>query len=189
MFGNNEIAKKALRRIEEIKKSKIIRRRQRSVAGISLCMCVVMSAIVIFLTKPPVLYTLVDDEEIPLSKPLLPDDGAVFYVEGEEESRQGYIIPGYDNVVVFADTSEAEIVLFNPDGNPCRFVFEIALADTEETLYTSGLVAPSMCIEKITLARPLAKGEYKGVLIIRAYEMESLVEINGARVGLDLIVQ
>lgn len=57
-------------------------------------------------------------------------------------NRKGIRIPGYPSITVPADTTDIEMNLENPAGNPCYFTFELVLKDTNETLYTSKMVEP-----------------------------------------------
>lgn len=191
MFDNKEIAKRALHRAEELKIEKKRRRiRWKSAVTVGVCAASIVFVIIAFpIGKLPDDYILFNDDEIPLAVPLLTDDNAVPYNEDELKNNTIIYFPEYDTVTVQANLSDVKMTLLNPDGNTYWFTFEIILEDTEETLYESGLVAPAMCIENITLERPLEKGEYKTLLIIRSYDLESFAEVNDVSVEFDLIAE
>ena len=79
--------------------------------------------------------------------------------------------------------------LFNPEGNPCYFTFELVLKDTNETLYTSKMVEPGKAITNVTLSHGLEKGEYQAVIKISTASLEDGSAMNGANVETTLIVQ
>lgn len=108
----------------------------------------------------------------------------------EDGKSEGIKIPGYPSIGLPADTKDVEVALLNPEGNPCYFKFEVVLADTQETLYTSKLVPPGKAITRITLSRALPAGEYKAVIKISTTSLEDgVTAMNGANVETVLIVQ
>jgi len=108
--------------------------------------------------------------------------------ENKPGSRPGIQVPGYNNITIPANTSNVNITLLNPEGNPCYFTFELVLKDNDESLYSSKMVEPSSCIEQIALSKQLTKGEYKATIKIRTYSIEDLVPMNDANVETTLIV-
>ena len=88
-----------------------------------------------------------------------------------------------------ADTTDIEMNLENPVGNPCYFTFELVLKDTNETLYTSKMVEPGKAITNVTLSHGLEKGEYQAVIKISTASLEDGSAMNGANVETTLIVQ
>jgi hypothetical protein len=115
----------------------------------------------------------IGDGLVPLAGAVRSDANATVYTGPGPGVNPVYYLPGYDVVTVSADVLEVEMLLLNPEGNPYGLTFEIILKDTGEALYASGLVAPSMCIERITLRRALAEGRYEAVIIIRAYAQDN----------------
>lgn len=107
----------------------------------------------------------------------------------EEDKPEGIRIPGYPSITIPADTTEIEMNLKNPDGNPCYFTFELVLKDTNETLYTSKMVEPGKEITQITLAHGLSKGEYPALIKISTASLEDGSAMNGANVETVLVVQ
>lgn len=106
--------------------------------------------------------------------------------EGESAGIQ---IPGYPSITLPADAADVTVALLNPEGNPCYFIFELVLSDTDEVLYTSGMVAPGKVLTDITLSRPLAAGEYNATIRISTASLEDGSAMNGANVETVLIVQ
>jgi len=191
MLDSKEIAKSALRRVDEIKTSTKRSRKRWGIAGILLGVCALASAIAILTwpASPHAPYIGIEAERVPLAAPLLPDENAVPYKGETKDAAPLVALPGYESVTVPAGSQQIEMMLLNPEGNPCYFTFEIALKDTEETIYVSGLVGSGMCIENPALSRTLDKGEYKAVLMIRAYELYSYSAMNGASVDFTLIAE
>ena len=107
----------------------------------------------------------------------------------EADKPEGIRIPGYPSITVPADTTDIEMNLENPVGNPCYFTFELVLKDTNETLYTSKMVEPGKAITNVTLSHGLEKGEYQAVIKISTASLEDGSAMNGANVETTLIVQ
>lgn len=105
------------------------------------------------------------------------------------DKPEGIRIPGYPSITVPADTTDIEMNLENPAGNPCYFTFELVLKDTNETLYTSKMVEPGKAITNLTLSHGLEKGEYPAVIKISTASLEDGSAMNGANVETTLIVQ
>jgi len=117
------------------------------------------------------------------------DEGAKEYTGREPESKggvPGIQIPGYDTVRLPSGTTDVKMILLNPEGNPCYFVFELII--NGESYYKSDLVEPSKCIEDLKLTKPLPKGTHTAILKISTYSLdESLSPMNGANVEFELI--
>ena len=107
----------------------------------------------------------------------------------EADKPEGIRIPGYPSITVPADTTDIEMNLENPAGNPCYFTFELVLKDTNETLYTSKMVEPGKAITNVTLSHGLENGEYPAVIKISTASLEDGSAMNGANVETTLIVQ
>lgn len=101
----------------------------------------------------------------------------------------GIKIPGYPSISLPANTTDVGVALLNPEGNPCYFTFQLVLTDTDEVLYTSGMVPPGQAITGITLSRPLAAGEYNATIQITTASLEDGSAMNGANVETVLKVQ
>ena len=119
------------------------------------------------------------------------DENAKDYTGINPEDRGGEVvgtkIPGYGTVRLPSGTTDVKMVLLNPEGNQCYFIFELVVDG--ETYFKSNLVEPSKCIEDLTLTKPLKKGEYTAILKISCYSLdESYTTMNGANVEFELIV-
>ncbi len=112
----------------------------------------------------------------------LPDDG-------QSKQSDSIKIPGYPSVKVAANTTDVQMFLLNPEGNPCYFSFEVVLKDTGETLYQSKLVPPGQAIINVKLSRPLEKGTYKAVVKISTASLENQTPMNGANMETEIIAE
>ena len=60
----------------------------------------------------------------------------------------------------------------------------------EEVIFTTGLIPPGMSCSKVTLTRPLEKGEYPAVLRVQPYRMnDSRTPTNNAELDIVLTVR
>ncbi|MGN0442594.1 MAG: hypothetical protein ACI4FO_07800 [Acutalibacteraceae bacterium] len=109
--------------------------------------------------------------------------------EDKGGEAEGIKIPGYPSITIPANQTDVTVALLNPEGNPCYFVFELVLKDTDETLYTSKLVPPGQAITDITLSKPLKAGEHNAVIKISTYSLENQSPMNGANVETVLIAK
>lgn len=109
--------------------------------------------------------------------------------KSEKKEAVGIKIPGYPSITLPANQEDVTLALLNPEGNPCYFTFELALKDTGEVLYTSGLVPPGQMISDLTLSRALPEGEYNAVIRISTTSLADGSAMNGANVETVLIAQ
>ncbi|MCL1981891.1 MAG: hypothetical protein FWG53_02205 [Clostridiales bacterium] len=193
MFDSDDIARRALRRADEIKADRKRMRKRLGAAGTILSMCAVVLIVVV--AKLPTAdmtndrYLFLDNEQVPLAALQLPDDNARPFTEIETANGPDYALPGYETVTVPAETTRVEMALLNPEGNSCLFTFEVVLKGMDASLYESGMVAPGMCIENFSLLQPLPKGEHKAAVIIRAYMADTFAFISKASVEFTLIAE
>ena len=191
MLDAKETAKRALLRAEEIKAAKKRRNRLLKTTAIT-GLCVACAAIILTVTPPIGInknQVTIDDMPVPLAAPLIPDADAKPY-NGTGAENETIKIPNlYNKATIRAGTPEVEIALINPESNPCWFKFEITLADTGETIYISDLVAPSMCIENITLYKTLESGEHPANVTIKQYDLETLEKTGQISVTIALVAQ
>jgi len=183
-----EIAEAALRRVEEVKAARKHNRRLLGAIGFLLCVGAA-AAIVIFPINRPSTIGFIEEGKVPLSALPLPDENARPYGGAEINGTRFFEIPGYDRVTVSIKTSEAKMLLPNPKTNPCRFIFEVVAAETNETLYLSGLVEPGMCLLNPTFHKTLSVGEHEAVLFIHMCGQEGNIMANGANVGFTLVFE
>lgn len=109
--------------------------------------------------------------------------------QAQAEEAASIKIPGYPSITLPAGQTNVQMELWNPDGNPCYFTFELVLKDSDEVLYTSKLVPPGDVISDVTLSRALDAGEYQATLRITTTSLEDGSAMNGANVETVLIVQ
>ncbi|SDA26696.1 hypothetical protein SAMN02910447_02696 [Ruminococcus sp. YE71] len=101
----------------------------------------------------------------------------------------GIQIPGYPSITIAKDTQDVKMALLNPEGNLCYFKFEIALKDTDETIFESKYVEPGSCIYDVHLSKPLAEGEYPAVIKISTIALDGETPLNGANVETVLVAK
>lgn len=102
---------------------------------------------------------------------------------------EGIAIPGYPSIELPKDTKDVQLVLLNPEGNPCYFTFELVLKDTNETIYKSKQVSPGKAITNLTLSKPLSEGTYQATIKITTNSLKDMSVMNGAHVETELIVK
>lgn len=107
------------------------------------------------------------------------------YSGGQQEIR----IPGYPSITVDAGKDNVTMNLFNPEGNPCYFTFEIVLSDSGETIYKSDMVEPGKAITNVKLQHPLAAGEHNAVIKISTASLSDGKAMNGANVETVLVAK
>lgn len=104
-------------------------------------------------------------------------------------SSDSIAIPGYADVVWKANTKNVQMVLLNPQGNPCYFRFTLILKESGEVLYTSGLVPPGQAVTDLRLSRALEKGNYNLLISIETFSLNDRSAMNGANVETGLTVR
>lgn len=117
-----------------------------------------------------------DPDEI---DPSAKDYHSIYANAGAEDGKE-ITVPGYTDVFFPAGERDAQIVLLNPDGNPCYFRFSLILSDTGEELYRSGLIPPGMAVTEVKLSRALDAGEYSLRIHIESFSLIDRSEMNGA---------
>ena len=93
------------------------------------------------------------------------------------------------SITVDAGKDNVTMNLFNPEGNPCYFTFEIVLSDTGETIYKSDMVEPGKAITNVKLQHPLATGEHNAVIKISTASLTDGKTMNGANVETVLVAK
>lgn len=115
---------------------------------------------------------------IPNSREKVPnlDEAAVAYhIEGMVNDDPSQImIPSLATMTLTEGQTEVEYVLFNPEGNPCYFSYQMVLSDTGETLYESGLIEPGTAVINWSLNRSLEAGTYQAEMRISTYSAEDV---------------
>lgn len=103
--------------------------------------------------------------------------------------QQGIRIPGYPSITVDAGKENVTMNLFNPEGNPCYFTFEIVLSDTGESIYKSNMVEPGKAITNVKLQHALSAGEHNAVIKISTASLTDGKSMNGANVETVLVAK
>lgn len=99
-------------------------------------------------------------------------------------------IPGMESMTVKADSKNASVKLYNPEGNNCYFEISIILFDEDNEIYKSKLIKPGQQLYEIELNKALKKGTYKATLHYNTYTMDGdYTPLNGANVPFDIIVK
>lgn len=126
------------------------------------------------------------ESEIMSVDPMKPDPNAKPY--GDVQAVPGnpdpgnIIIPGYSELRMRADTNLLKSVWLNSEGNSCYLRFTLTLADTGETIYQSGLIAPGMAVEESVLIKNLSRGEYTAIILIEAFSLsDDPIPLNSVR--------
>ena len=117
------------------------------------------------------------------------DSGEIGTGSNYSGGQQGIRIPGYPSITVDAGKDNVTMNLFNPEGNPCYFTFEIVLSDTGETIYKSDMVEPGKAITNVKLQHPLATGEHNAVIKISTASLTDGKTMNGANVETVLVAK
>lgn len=95
----------------------------------------------------------------------------------EEEIHVEY--PQVECVSLPAGTDEAQVSLKNPEANECLLVFELALDDGGEKVFTTEQVEPGSEAGAVKLTKALDEGCYSATLYIRAYTPDGMFHIGG----------
>lgn len=103
--------------------------------------------------------------------------------------REGKIlIPGYDRMVMAADTKVQNVNMGNPADNNCYFVIVLQLEDGT-VLFESDYLKPGEGYEQIILKETLPAGEYQAVLQYHCYTLEDKSTLNGGSCEFQLVVE
>ena len=101
-------------------------------------------------------------------------------------------IPGQTVIELPAAVTEADISLHNPNSNADYYdlEFTLKLKDSDESLFSTGLIPPGYMCSHVTLNRALNAGEYDAVLYVQPYlQDENHTPVNNAELNILLIVK
>ena len=187
MPDNKEIAQRALALAE---KKAALKQKYLKIAVSAGGICAVFLFALITVYTLPLLYIFPESLDSVQNN----FDGLVFneFVEDNEIPLAGFFAVGsgyskYSEYTVAG--GELGITLSNPEANAYYLTFEIALAETGETLYRSYMVAPGLSIEGVSLSELPEAGGYNAELIIRAYDLQDFSEIKSEKSDLYLIFE
>ena len=127
---------------------------------------------------------LADPEIDPNAK----DDDELYFDAGEV-TPGNILAPGYKDVTFPAGKKDVQIILPNPEGNPCYFRYVLILKESGETVYRSGLIPPGKVITAITLSRPLEPGQYAMEIRVETFDLEERSSMNGITMDVNLSVR
>ena len=154
---------------------KISKNKIRITAIIILCVAVAVLAAVLVIRKDKN-----KDNDDKFTPTIDSDSGEIGTGSNYSGGQQGIRIPGYPSITVDAGKDNVTMNLFNPEGNPCYFTFEIVLSDTGETIYKSDMVE---------LQHPLEAGEHNAVIKISTASLTDGKAMNGANVETVLVAK
>lgn len=104
----------------------------------------------------------------------------------------GITIPGWAAMKVPAGATDVDVNLYNPPDNAGWYylTYELHIEDTDEILFSTGLIPPDMCCTRVTLCHPLEAGEYACIMHVQPYMMdENQSPTNNAVFNMALIVE
>ena len=160
-------------------------------AIIVLCVAVAVLAAVLVIRKDnrEEIVVVQKDNDDKFTPTIDSDSGEIGTGSNYSGGQQGIRIPGYPSITVDAGKDNVTMNLFNPEGNPCYFTFEIVLSDTGETIYKSDMVEPGKAITNVKLQHPLATGEHNAVIKISTASLTDGKTMNGANVETVLVAK
>lgn len=163
---------------------KISKNKIMIIAIIVLCVAVAVLAAVLVIRKDKN-----KDNDDKFTPTIDSDSGEIGTGSNYSGGQQGIRIPGYPSITVDAGKDNVTMNLFNPEGNPCYFTFEIVLSDTGETIYKSDMVEPGKAITNVKLQHPLEAGEHNAVIKISTASLTDGKAMNGANVETVLVAK
>ena len=108
------------------------------------------------------------------------------FAAAESVENGSISVPGYESISFKAGALSQSVDLKNPQTNNCYFVMSLIIDG--ETLWTSDYIEPGEAVTKLTLSRPLDKGEYEAVLHYDCFTLNDKTPLNGAEIKLLLKV-
>ncbi len=124
-----------------------------------------------------------------------PNQGDYVAPETNEPGENDITIPGWGKLTIPPNTKEITVDFYNPEENKDKFylTFELRLPDGSEqgyeVLYKSGLIEPGKHIQKITLSKGLAEGEYDVIMRVQPYTISGQTPTNNVDSNMKLIVK
>lgn len=103
----------------------------------------------------------------------------------------GVAIPGWGSMTIPAGVTEVATSMQNPEANEGWYylTFELRLKDTDEVIFTTGLIPPGQYCNQVTLTRALEKGEYAAIVHVQPYRISDQSPTNNADMETVLIVE
>ena len=107
-------------------------------------------------------------------------------------TEPGIAIPGWTSIKLPAGATEAYVSLNNPEDNAGWYylTFELRLKETNEVIFTTGLIPPGQYLNKVILTRELEAGTYPAILHVQPYRMaDAQSPTNNADLDIQMIVE
>lgn len=103
----------------------------------------------------------------------------------------GVAIPGWGSMTIPAGVTEVQTSMQNPEANEGWYylTFQLRLKDTNEVIFTTGLIPPGQYCNKVTLTRALEPGEYAAIIHVQPYRLSDQSPTNNADMETVLIVK
>jgi len=104
----------------------------------------------------------------------------------------GIAIPGWTAIKLPADTFDADVSLHNPNSNLGYYnlKFVLKLFETDEEIFSTGLIEPGYQCSKVRLNFKLEKGVYDAILFVQPYlQDDALTPVNNVEMDILLIVE
>lgn len=99
------------------------------------------------------------------------------------------MLPGIHEINAKENEAHVKAALINPEGNDCYFKYIITLSDTDEMLYSSGLIAPGKAVMEFDLKRTLSVGEYPIRVRVETTDIKNLdIQYNAGNIDAQLKV-
>lgn len=129
-----------------------------------------------------------------ISADLLPESGDATDQRVSERAQEiadaNYFTLQINPEAIFEDgQSTGSIEIVNPGTNVYPIAVDISLLSSGEVIYSSGAIYPNQFVENVTLATPLAKGEYPAKATINIYDPESKEKQGVTEAELTIIVK
>ena len=120
----------------------------------------------------------------PMETKVLPYAGDRLPMHGEEK----YQVQDMDGQSVSVVESVASMTLVNPESNVCYLLFELILPGQGGSVFSSGLVEPGWCIEKLTLNQVLDEGQQEAELIVYLCSFDGFTILREEKAQITLVV-
>ena len=113
-----------------------------------------------------------------------------YHIDGVKNTDEDSILlPGLSVLNGKANDTHIKAVLMNPDGNGCYFKYTIIQKDSEEVLYTSGLIEPGKAVTEFDLNKKLKAGKYPIQVIVETNDLKNPeIVYNAGNIDAQLVV-
>ena len=119
--------------------------------------------------------------------------GAVALAETTKTTEVYYTIEPSEayTVTIPAGVTEVQTSMQNPEANEGWYylTFQLRLKDTNEVIFTTGLIPPGQYCNKVTHTRALEPGEYAAIIHVQPYRISDQSPTNNADMETVLIVK